>query len=113
MLDLGDFVPQEIEFSFSIKGNKYEFAIEEAHVDEVIRIMAEKPEEKTVDALRRSLSQFLSKYVSEDRREQFKADLSKVPYTSQNGRISLVMIHSVLQGRFLSERSPGEKSEAN
>lgn len=100
IMDLGDFVPEKYELSFSISGRKYLFKYEEVHVDEVLRMMMlgekdEKDGEDSNDYIkrnRRTVYDFLSKYITEGDVKKLKVDLDQVPFRSNRDGLSIIKL---------------------
>lgn len=104
--DLGDFVPRSYIIRFAVEGREYTFDVGDAMVDEVFRLLSERQEEHTVDRIRATVTEFLVKQSPEERREQLRADLAKIPYENTQGP-SIVKLYTAIQLRYEPKKADG------
>lgn len=112
MIDLGDFTPEVFTLFFSIAGRNYEFSYEEAKVDEVFQLIAEKQtdnSEEMMERRREIVYVFLSRHIKQGEPEQFKEDLDTVPYFSTKDGLDIDTIYNSLLSRVKKNPMSGEK----
>lgn len=112
IMDLPDFIPEEYKLNFSISGHKYRVEYEEAHVDEVLKMMmlGQEGEEDTdyLERQRKTVTEFLTKHCKEGDKDQLKKDLNKVPYTSKRDSLSILQLLSKINMRDTKKKEDTE-----
>ncbi len=98
-MDLGDFIPENYEFSLKLDGHPYRFAWGEAQVDEVLMMILNPKDEDSIKNQRITVINFLQAHLVEGDKDQLATDLALIPHQTKRGSLSIMELMDVINGR--------------
>jgi hypothetical protein len=108
-VDLGDFVPAEYGFAFSVQGRRYVVEYGEVRLDDFLRMLATETEAKASELYerrRKIVTDFVTKHLTSGDPEQLKTDLATMPYVSFRGSLAVGQIYEQIQ-KGIKKKAPG------
>jgi hypothetical protein len=110
IMDLGDFVPEDVQVRFAIAGRRYLVRFPEATVDEVLSMIASQQDPGTPEGRiarhRQIVTNFLQKHLAEGDKNELAEDLKTVPYDGLRN-LTIAGLFDLIQLR-VKKNSPGE-----